>query len=47
MPRLKLIAYFSSPTPTVGGDVRPNTSKRSTRGWRALAGRPVFHRPGA
>ena len=45
MPRLKLVAYFSSPAPTVGGDVRPNTSARSTRAWRALAGRTVFHRP--
>jgi hypothetical protein len=46
MPRLKLLAYFSSPTPTVGGDVRPNTSSRSARAWRALAGRSIFHRPG-
>jgi hypothetical protein len=47
MPRLKLLAYFSSPTPTVGGDVRPNTSAGSTTAWRRLAGRPIFHRPGS
>ena len=44
MPRLKLLAYFSSPKPAVGGDVRPDTSRRSTRAWRALAARAIFHR---
>jgi hypothetical protein len=44
MPRLKLLAYFSSPKPTVGGDVRPNTNARSAKAWRALAGRSMFHR---
>ena len=45
MPQLKLLAYFSSPTPNVGGDVRPNTSGPSTTAWRALAKRSIFHRP--
>ena len=45
MPQLKLLAYFSSPTPNVGGDVRPNTSDPSTAAWRALAKRSIFHRP--
>jgi len=45
MPRLKLISYFSHPTPPIGGDLRPDTSARSARAWRTLAGRAIFHRP--
>jgi hypothetical protein len=43
-PQIKALSYFDSPHGIASGDVRPNTSRISLRGWIELAEHRMFHR---